>query len=127
MPSAAPHPDTVITGPFDEARWATAVAWPFRHWQVSRYSDGSFGVWYGADTFETAVCESAWHWQQGLLADAGFVHEHVVSERAVYTVACHALLLDFTPPEAPTCGTPPATTSRSRWAPACTTRATPAC
>ena len=97
VPSATPHPDTVITGPFDEARWATAVAWPFRHWQVSRYSDGSFGVWYGADTFETAVCESAWHWQQGLLADAGFVHEHVVSERAVYTVACRALLLDFTP------------------------------
>jgi hypothetical protein len=97
VPSSAPRSaSAVITDPFDDARWAAAVGWPFRHWRASRFSDGLFGVWYGADSFDTAACESAWHWLQGLLADAGFDHGAVVSERHVYTVACRALLLDFT-------------------------------
>jgi hypothetical protein len=38
-------PTPVIHRPFEEAEWFNAIGWPFQHWQSSRYSDGSFGVW----------------------------------------------------------------------------------
>ncbi|MCO5120824.1 MAG: RES family NAD+ phosphorylase [Burkholderiaceae bacterium] len=85
----------LIHRPFEDADWFNAIAWPFRHWQATRFSDGSHGVWYGADTIETTVCESAYHWYRGLLSDAGYEHEAVVAERKVYSVACDAALLDF--------------------------------
>lgn len=87
----------VIDRPFEDAQWFNAIRWPFepRHWMASRYSDGSYGVWYGADTLETSVRETAWHWFHGLLTDAGFEREAVVAERRVYAVACEAMLLDL--------------------------------
>ena len=85
----------LIDRPFEEADWFNAIAWPFRHWQASRFSDGSHGVWYGSDTVETTVHETAYHWYHGLLSDAGFEKETVVAERKVYSVACAAALLDF--------------------------------
>lgn len=85
----------VVDRPFEDAAWFNAIAWPFRHWQASRFSDGSYGVWYGSESVETTVHESAWHWHRGLLADAGFERETVVAERKVYSVACGAALLDF--------------------------------
>ena len=85
----------VIDRPFEDAAWFNAIAWPFRHWQASRFSDGSYGVWYGSESVETTVHESAWHWHRGLLTDAGFERETVVAERKVYLVTCSAALLDF--------------------------------
>lgn len=85
----------IIDRPFEDAAWFNAIAWPFRHWQASRFSDGSHGVWYGSDTVETTVHESAYHWVHGLLRDAGYEREAVVAERKVYSVACNAALLDF--------------------------------
>lgn len=88
-------PTPVIDRPFEDAAWFKAIGWPFRHWQASRFSDGSFGVWYGSESVETTVYESAYHWYRGLLCDAGFEHEAVVAERKVYRVHCAAALLDF--------------------------------
>lgn len=85
----------VVDRPFEDAEWFNAIAWPFRHWQASRFSDGSHGVWYGSDSVETTVHETAFHWYRGLLCDAGFEREAVVAERKVYSVACDAALLDF--------------------------------
>lgn len=85
----------VIDRPFEEAAWFHAVGFPFSRWGASRYSDGSFGVWYGSDTVETGVWETAWHWYFGFLADAGFQQEGVICERKLYQVDCHAALLDF--------------------------------
>ena len=85
----------LIDRPFEDAAWFNAIDWPFRHWQASRFSDGSFGVWYGADSVKTTVHETVHHWVQGLLRDAGFEHESVVAERKVYAVTCRAVLLDF--------------------------------
>jgi hypothetical protein len=85
----------VIDRPFEDAEWFHAIGWPFTHWQASRFSDGSYGVWYGSDTVETTVHESAYHWYRGLIRDAGFEREAVVAERKVYSVACAAALLDF--------------------------------
>lgn len=86
-----------IHRPFEEAQWANAIDWPFRHWQSSRFSDGRFGVWYGASALETTVWESGYHWVRGLLRDAGFDREPVVAERQVYAVSCAAALLDARP------------------------------
>lgn len=85
----------VIHRPFEDAAWFNAIIWPFRHWQASRFSDGSYGVWYGSESVETTVHETVFHWYGGLLSDAGFEREKVVAERKVYSVACNAALLDF--------------------------------
>ena len=85
----------IIDRPFEDAEWFNAIIWPFRHWQASRFSDGTYGVWYGSDSVETTVYESTYHWYRGLLSDAGFERLTVVAERQVYSVACNAALLDF--------------------------------
>lgn len=91
-------PTPVIHRPFEEAEWFNAIGWPFQHWQSSRYSDGSFGVWYGADSVQASVYETAYHWYHGLLLDAeGFAGESVAIERKVYNVTCVALILDLQP------------------------------
>ncbi len=85
----------IIDRPFEDAAWFNAIRWPFANWRVSRFSDGSFGAWYGCDSVEATVYETAYHWYHGLLTDAGFETEPVVGERKVYLVACNAALLDF--------------------------------
>jgi hypothetical protein len=90
-------PSPLIDRPFENADWFNAIAWPYTYWQASRFSNGSYGVWYGSDTVETSVYESVYHWYSGFLADAGFEHESVVVERKVYSVTCAAALLDFRP------------------------------
>lgn len=85
----------VIHRPFEDAEWFSVIAWPFNNWQKSRFSDGSFGVWYGSDSVVTTVYESAYHWYHGLLRDAGFETEHVVGERKVYSVGCNAAMLNM--------------------------------
>ena len=85
----------VIDRPFEDARWFNAIAWPFRNWQATRFSDGTFGAWYGSESVETTVHESAFHWYRRLLCDAGFENERVIGDREVYSVRCDAALLDF--------------------------------
>ena len=87
----------MIHRPFEDAQWFNAIAWPFNHWRASRFSDGSFGVWYGCDSAQATVYESAYHWYRWFLRDAGFENEPVVGERKLYTVTCAAALLDFRP------------------------------
>ncbi|MBS0511600.1 MAG: RES family NAD+ phosphorylase [Proteobacteria bacterium] len=94
-PPSYRSPTPIIDRPFEDAAWFNAIVWPFRHWQASRFSDGSYGVWYGSESVETTVFESAYHWYRGLLCDAGFERETVSAERKVYLVACGAALLDF--------------------------------
>lgn len=87
----------VINRPFEDAHWCNAIEWPYKHWQASRFSDGSFGAWYGCDSEATSVFETVYHWVNGFLKDAGFDKENVVAERKLYAVACDAALLDFRP------------------------------
>ena len=88
----------IIDRPFEEAAYNEAIRYPFSHWSQSRYSDGSFGVWYGADTLETSIYETVHHWRRGLLDDAGWGDiEGVIIERKVYLVHCDAGLLNFLP------------------------------
>ena len=87
----------IVARPFEEAAWNDAIGYPFRHWMRSRFSDGSFGVWYGADSIETTVHETVYHWRARLLADAGFTQPGIRMERKVYRVRCDAALVDLRP------------------------------
>jgi RES domain len=85
----------IIDRPFEDALWFNAIDWPFKHWQASRFCNGSFGLWYGCSTVQTSVYETVHHWLNGLLKDAGFDQEGVVGERKIYSVSCQGALLDF--------------------------------
>lgn len=90
----------IIHRPFEDAKWFSAIGWPFRHWQASRFSDGTFGVWYGSESIETTVYETAYHWFNSLLRDAGFDSPrgtNVIGERKIYDVHCDAALIDLRP------------------------------
>ncbi len=86
----------IIDRPFEEARYYEAIGYPFDHWTKTRYSDGSFGVWYGADTLETSIYETVYHWHKGFLEDTNWQgREGIISERSVYEVRVDAALLAF--------------------------------
>ena len=96
--------NTIINRPFEEADWFNVIGFPFTNWAASRFSDGRFGVWYGSDSVETTVYETAYHWRSGFLADAGFDtlvshgdRESITGERKVYQVQCDAMLIDLRP------------------------------
>lgn len=88
----------IIHRPFDEARLIEAINFPFHpeNWAASRYSNGSFGVWYGAVEFETSIHETAHHWRE-FLKKSGLdrYKKPIVSERKVFKVQCQGLLIDF--------------------------------
>ena len=85
----------VIHRPFEEAEWNEAIGFPFREWQSSRFSNGSFGVWYGSNSIETTIYETAYHWRNNLLGNAGFAGPGIRIERRVHLVRCDAALVDM--------------------------------
>lgn len=92
----------LITRPFEEADIydpiAAAIAWPFEHPSRSRYSNGSFGAWYGANSLLTAIYETAYHFRVNTLASAAAATDKpVVQERRAHLVACTAALIDLRP------------------------------
>ena len=95
--------EPAINRPFEEAELVTAIAdvieYPFVHPCSSRFSDGRFGVWYGADTLETSIRETAWHWRRDemAIANAARTERVVIVERRVHLVACTASLVDLRP------------------------------
>ena len=94
-PSLFSSSQPIIDRPYEEALWNDAINYPFKHWMRSRYSDGSFGVWYGADGIETTVYETAYHWRRGFLQDAGMTQPGIRIERRLYLVRCDAALVDL--------------------------------
>jgi hypothetical protein len=87
----------VIDRPFEEAEWNAAIGYPFKNSSQSRFSDRSFGIWYGADSIETTVYETVYHWKKFLLDDAGFNKPGVEIQRKIYMVQCDSLLIDLRP------------------------------
>ena len=90
-------PAPAIYRPFEEADWHNVIGYPFNELSVSRFSDGAYGVWYGADNIETTIYETAYHWKNGFLADAGFLREGISVQRRVFEVRCDAALIDLRP------------------------------
>jgi len=77
--------------------YSTAIGYPFETQpsMLSRFGDGTFGVWYGALEGETTIHETAYHMMKAELGVAG-LDEIVVRERGVYWVFCNAVLFDLT-------------------------------
>ncbi|HEY6643026.1 RES family NAD+ phosphorylase [Povalibacter sp.] len=91
----------VIQRPFEEAAnydaIAAAIRWPFEHPCNSRYSNGTYGVWYGATSIETSVRETVHHFRRNTLASAIAAQSTrpIVQERRVHLIRCSALLVDL--------------------------------
>lgn len=93
----------VLARPFEEStlthRVFTAIGYSFAHPNASRFSDGTWGVWYGAATLRTAVYETAYHWHRRFIRAPMDLpaDEAVTVERRVFRVRCRAALLDLRP------------------------------
>jgi hypothetical protein len=91
----------IITRPFEDADIydpvAAAIEWPFEHPGRSRYSNGAYGVWYGAASIETTVRETVYHFRKDTLAAqiAAQSDKPIVQERRVHLIRCDALLVDL--------------------------------
>jgi RES domain len=91
----------IVQRPFEEADYyapiGQAIAWPFAHPLASRYSDGRFGVWYGADSLPTGIHETVHHFRVNTLASEAARHagDSIIQERRVYLVRCDAMLVDL--------------------------------
>ncbi|ADC73201.1 RES domain protein (plasmid) [Thioalkalivibrio sp. K90mix] len=87
----------IIHRPFEESEWFASIDYPFHHWARTRYSDGAFGVWYGAPNASTTVYETVYHWMRFLADAEGYDRPPATIERKVYEVHCRALLIDLRP------------------------------
>lgn len=86
----------LINRPFE--RWYGVVGFPFdeHHWGASRYTDGSFGVWYGSQSIETTVAETAYHFARELAGRGQHHHDWPITrERRVHIAHVDALLFDL--------------------------------
>jgi hypothetical protein len=95
------EPVPILNRPFEEAALydpiRAAIDWPFEHPCCTRYSDGSFGVWYGARTLETSILETVHHFRRDTLASqvAARSRSPIYQERRVHRVRCSAILVDL--------------------------------
>lgn len=86
----------LINRPFEP--WYGVVGFPFDHrnWARSRYTDGSFGVWYGSRRVETTVAETTYHFARELAGRGQDRHDRpIIRERCVKTAHVDALVFDL--------------------------------
>lgn len=76
--------------------YTTAISFPFETepYLSSRFGDGTFGVWYGSFKLDTTIRETAFHMVREEMKNE--TPRAIYRERAVYRVACQALLIDLT-------------------------------
>ena len=99
MATRARLPNPLVNRPF-ESGYGAVIAYPFQapHWARTRFSDGSYGVWYGAASVATTVYETVWHFQSEIRGSGLSSHaEPIVRERRVSEVSLNALLFDLRP------------------------------
>lgn len=77
--------------------YTTSIAYPFESepYLITRYSNGSFGSWYGSLDMRTTIYETAYHMVTEELRREGD-RKIIVRERAVYLINCKAVLIDLT-------------------------------
>ena len=62
----------------------------------SRFTDGSFPVWYGSLDQETTFYETAFHWYQTIIQDMYYDEDApIIINRSIFVVDCHAMLVDL--------------------------------
>lgn len=86
----------LINRPFE--MWYGVIGFPFDHrrWAESRFTDGSYGVWYGSRDVETTVAETVYHFVRELRRRGWHEHDQpIVRERCVKTALVDAVLFDL--------------------------------
>ena len=70
-----------------------------RTWEPSRFSDGSFPVWYGSVDLNTTFYETAYHWKKFLFDVPDLLknsnEKEIKQVRTVFNVSCQALAIDL--------------------------------
>ena len=70
-----------------------------RGWYRSRFSDGSFPVWYGSMELTSTFYETVFHWKRFMADSSGLLRaaggEPVYHARTVFNVSCQSTLVDF--------------------------------
>lgn len=76
--------------------YTTAIDYPFTKepFLLSRYGNGTFGVWYGSLQLETSIHETVFHMMREESMVEGLTGR-LVRERAVYLVRARAVLIDL--------------------------------
>lgn len=66
-------------------------------WSPTRFGTGQYPVWYASMDLITSFYETLYHWQQIYLRKPNFkvLPETIKTIRSVYTVECHAALIDL--------------------------------
>lgn len=74
------------------------IDYPFENITASRYSDGSVGCWYGAETLETTIFETRYHFIQEVKNawDVFRTQKAIKTDRRVANVYCQGLAFDLT-------------------------------
>lgn len=88
-----------FSGQHSDFFYTAAIAYPFETepFMESRYSDGTFPVWYGSLDVETTIYETSYHAMRSVLNIEGIEYEDlIIKKRALYDVHCEAILFDIT-------------------------------
>lgn len=78
--------------------YSVAIGYPFEtdHFMHSRYSDGTYPVWYGSLDGVTAIYETTYRCIQDVMTIVGVESiEMITRERQVYDVFCDGILIDL--------------------------------
>lgn len=88
-----------FSGNLSSFYYTTAIGYPFETipCMATRYSDGSFPVWYGSLDLQTTIYETVYHMYRSIFAIRNSVTENkIIRKRSVFKVKCNALLIDIT-------------------------------
>lgn len=91
-----------ITQKLSSWHYQAAVIYPFKNIIASRYSDGTFPIWYGSLEQETTFYETAFHMIQAESNIDGIEDfSSITRDRTLYAVPCQAILIDLRGKEKP--------------------------
>lgn len=80
----------------DSFHYSAAIGYPFEtdHFMESRFSDGTFPVWYGSMDPITTIYETANHMIKTEMSISS-KEEIIIRERTIYDVLCQGILIDL--------------------------------
>ncbi len=82
----------------DSFYYTTAIEYPFKTqpYMQTRYSDGTFPVWYGSMGYLTTIYETAYHCVKDFLSSE-IINEtdSIIRKRTIYDINCQSYLLNI--------------------------------
>mgnify|MGYP000120164338 CR=1 FL=1 len=88
--------EPLINRPFERGYGVVGFPFDHRNWAQSRYTNGTFGIWYGSQSVETTVAETTAHFARELADREQLRHYRPITrERRVMTAYVDAVLFDL--------------------------------